>query len=145
LFEEPVAARPYLNRICSIGSYFCLLKLMIKETETRNRDCMIIVWVNGLMALVIIMAVEDRFPAIHLAGNSHAVVWQVSFFFKKSRTFVFSSKKKKQRIDTEKGYAYKLGWCPLPPSFPTFNKILIHGNLILLIYFTTGHSLYLLS
>ena len=95
------------------------------------------------MALVIIMAVEDRFSAINMAGNGHAVVWQVSLFLKnhvrcQKYTYVFSPIKQKQRIDTEKGYAYKLGWCPLPPSFPTFNKILFHGNLILLIYFTTA-------
>jgi hypothetical protein len=54
------------------------------------------------MALVIMMAVEDRFPAICgcLTGF---------FLFLKITYICFFFLKKKQRIDTEKGYAYKLG------------------------------------
>jgi len=62
--EEQGEARPYLNRICSIGSYLCILY----HLGDRNLSLVEESWPcdhsvsNGLMIPVIITAVEDRSP-----------------------------------------------------------------------------------
>nr|KJB22935.1 hypothetical protein B456_004G074800 [Gossypium raimondii] len=85
LEPRPVWARPYLNRICSIGSYLCFLKFKrdrIPSLVDEPRLCDLSVITGPVMPLLALLDRRGSFSAcLVLLGRSHSCLTDSTPFF----------------------------------------------------------------